>query len=177
MARIGVGGESAVNFLREPRQGSPERREVQRTAFHSDSKCDLGGGSGQRLSAGEQNRPGRDHAASRRHTPSEIQSGQRRIENAGAGHPRRSDFLAVHHTPRRSDRGDYGEVGSLGSGQAGTGDATSLCASLRYSSAAATPPWRWGTPARSNPISTPLRAPASIRSLKSPRCPIRKTLS
>src|SRR5687768_12384906 len=39
------------------------------------------------------------------------------------------------------------------------------------------PPVRCGTLARARPISTPLSVPASIRSLKSPRWPIRNTLS
>src|SRR5207247_4524558 len=46
----------------------------------------------------------------------------------------------------------------------------------RYSSAAATPPRANGTRDRASPISTPASVPASIKSLKSPRCPIRNTL-
>ena len=42
-------------------------------------------------------------------------------------------------------------------------------------SAAITPPSRCGTPASRRPISTPLSVPASIRSLKLPRWPMRKT--
>src|SRR5256885_4389989 len=34
---------------------------------------------------------------------------------------------------------------------------------------------RWGMPARSRPISTPASVPASVRSLKSPRWPMRNT--
>src|SRR5262249_32068325 len=44
--------------------------------------------------------------------------------------------------------------------------------SVRNSRAAAIPPLRYGMPAISRPISTPLSVPASIRSLKSPKCPI-----
>jgi hypothetical protein len=47
----------------------------------------------------------------------------------------------------------------------------------RCASAAATPSARCGTCARLRPISTPDRVPASIRSLKSPRWPMRNTRS
>src|SRR5690606_11591914 len=45
----------------------------------------------------------------------------------------------------------------------------------RLSIAACTPPLRCGTPASPSAISTPASVPASVRSLKSPRCPIRNT--
>src|SRR6476661_172851 len=44
----------------------------------------------------------------------------------------------------------------------------------RYRSAAPTPPAVNGTPPAARPISTPLSVPASIKSLKSPRWPMRK---
>ena len=45
----------------------------------------------------------------------------------------------------------------------------------RKSKAAIIPPDLKGMPDCFKPISTPARVPASIRSLKSPRCPIRNT--
>src|SRR5690349_122291 len=47
-----------------------------------------------------------------------------------------------------------------------------LACSVRYAMAASTPPFRCGTPARSNPISTPARVPASIKSFRLPRWPM-----
>src|SRR6266850_47385 len=44
------------------------------------------------------------------------------------------------------------------------------------SRAAMRPPFLCGTPASRRPISIPLSVPISMRSLKFPRCPIRKTL-
>src|ERR1700674_2454184 len=55
-------------------------------------------------------------------------------------------------------------------------DSASLAAGARESRAAITPPDLWGTAARRRPISMPLRVPASIRSLRWPRWPMRKTL-
>src|SRR5438034_1076229 len=49
-------------------------------------------------------------------------------------------------------------------------------AAARNSRAACTPPGWWGTPAAPSPISTPASVPASIRSLKAPRWPMRNTL-
>src|SRR5260221_6398542 len=48
--------------------------------------------------------------------------------------------------------------------------------SINRASAALTPPFWNGTPNRARPISTPQRVPHNIRSLKSPRWPIRKAL-
>src|SRR5690606_23662829 len=52
---------------------------------------------------------------------------------------------------------------------------THSAASRRCSTAASTPPGLIGTPASCNPICTPPRVPMSVRSLKWPRWPIRKT--